>query len=128
LETAATIVLALHLAWILWVIFGALWTRGRPLLTAFHLISIIWGIIVETAPVLCPLTIAEQMFESKAGISPYHGGFLVNYLDQIVYPNMPEPLLVYLGIGVCAFNFLIYVRRYLRARGPRLQLHRNAHN
>ena len=86
----ATLVLTIHLAWILWVIFGALWTRGRPLLTAFHLASLIWGIVVELAPVDCPLTLAEQFFEAKAGINTYHGSFLVSHLDRLVYPDLPE--------------------------------------
>jgi hypothetical protein len=33
MELLASLVLAIHLLWILWVINGAFWTRGRPLLT-----------------------------------------------------------------------------------------------
>ena len=51
--------LAIHLAWILWVIFGVFWTRGRPWLTAFHLASLGWGILVEIGPWPCPLTLFE---------------------------------------------------------------------
>ncbi|MBV9154713.1 MAG: DUF2784 domain-containing protein [Acidobacteriaceae bacterium] len=116
MEAFAAIVLALHLLWILWVIFGAFWTRGRLLLTAFHLISIAWGIGVEVGPLTCPLTTAEQLLENKAGINVYRGDCLVHYLDRIVYPNIPESLLVYLGLAVCAVNLLIYVGRYFRSR------------
>ncbi len=116
MEAIAAIVLALHLIWILWVIFGAFWTRGHLYLTAFHLISIAWGIVVELSPLACPLTMAEQLVESKAGIDAYRGGCLVHYLDRIVYPNISESLLVYFGVAVCALNLLIYLRRYWRTR------------
>ncbi|MGB7134511.1 MAG: DUF2784 family protein, partial [Acidobacteriaceae bacterium] len=46
----AALVLAIHLTWILFVIFGALVTRGRPWLTGFHLASLVWGIVVEVGP------------------------------------------------------------------------------
>ena len=36
-NAAVVLVLVVHLAWILWVIFGAFWTRGRRWLAAFHI-------------------------------------------------------------------------------------------
>ena len=120
MQLLAAIVLVFHLAWILWVIFGAFWTRNRPALTAFHIGSLIWGIVVEVSPLPCPLTDAEQLLQATAGVNPYHGSFVVHYLDRLVYPNVPESLLVYCGVAVCAFNLLIYVWRY--------SIHRNAHN
>lgn len=102
----------------MWVIFGALWTGGHRLLTGFHLASLAWGIVVEVSPLPCPLTDAEQFFETSGGGDPYQGSFLVHYLDRIVYPDVSESLLVYCGVAVCAFNFLIYLRRYW--------IHRNA--
>ena len=71
----ADLVLTIHLLWILWVIFGAFWTRGRIFLTAFHILSLVWGIVVELSPLPCPLTMAEQFFEGKAGAEAYRGGF-----------------------------------------------------
>ncbi len=119
-RAAAVITLAIHLIWILFVVFGALWTRGRSLLTAVHLASLLWGIIVELTPLPCPLTLAEQLFEARGGIDPYRGDFLINYLDRLVYPDIRETLLVYFGVAVCAANLLIYARRFWAAR----QLHR----
>lgn len=123
MRSAAEIVLAIHLCWILWVIFGAFWTRGRVFLTAFHLLSLVWGIIVEVSSLPCPLTLAEQWLETKAGINPYQGGFLIHYLDSIVYPDLPEWLLVYVGVAICALNLLIYAWR-LWLRRSRRALHR----
>ena len=112
----ADAVLAAHLAWIVFVMTGALFTRGRRVLTGVHLISLVWGIIVEAGPWPCPLTLLENFFEMKAGVSPYQGGFLLHYLDAAVYPDISELLLVTLGIGVCAINLAVYARRFARNR------------
>lgn len=112
---AAAILLA-HLIWILLVIFGAFWTRGRPVWTALHIVSLIWGVIVEVGPWPCPLTMAEEFFEGRAGVEPYQGGFLLHYLDKLVYPDIPGWLLATAGAAVCALNLFIYIRRWMRRR------------
>jgi Protein of Unknown function (DUF2784) len=109
---AAAVVLGAHLLWIVWVIFGAVCTRNRPLIAGFHIASVSWGIVAEVGPWPCPLTVAEQLFETEAGSDPYHGGFVIHYLDAIVYPDIPAELLMALGLMVCALNLAIYARRY----------------
>ena len=110
----ATAVLAIHLVWILWVVFGFPVCRNRPVLRWFHIGSLIYGVIIETAPWPCPLTLLEQFLETKAGIEPYRGPFLVHYLDALVYPEAPEWLLVSCAVAVCAVNLYLHIRR-LRA-------------
>ena len=61
----AAAMLVLHLAWLVFVIFGALVTRGRPVLTGLHLAALLWGIAVEVGPWPCPLTAAEQYFQQQ---------------------------------------------------------------
>jgi hypothetical protein len=114
MKLLAAAVLAVHLAWILWVFAGALWTRGRPWLTGLHLASLVWGIIAEAGPWPCPLTLAENALESRAGIHPYSGGFLVHYLDGIVYPNLPAAVVISFGVAVCCANLLVYLVRLVR--------------
>ena len=43
-------VLFLHTLFILWVIFGALLTRSRPILRWMHISSLVWGILTELLP------------------------------------------------------------------------------
>ena len=114
----ATIVLVLHLTFILWVVFGAAVTRRRPILRWLHLSSLLWGMVIELFPWTCPLTLAENWLESRAGIVPYQGGFLLHYLDALVYPNISESLLTAVGIAVCVLNLGIYALRFCR-RGLR---------
>ncbi len=107
--------LTVHLLWILWVIFGSLFTRGRPWLAGIHIASLVWGIVVETGPWPCPLTMAEQWFQRRAGIVPYRGSFLIHYLGRAVYPDVSVTLLTIGGVVVCAGNLLIYLYRGVRA-------------
>jgi len=112
----AGVVLAVHLLWILWVICGALLTRRRPWLAGFHMISLLYGIVIEVVPWNCPLTLLEQWLEGKAGVTPYTESFLVHYLEALVYPDVPLTLLVWGAVGIAAFNLGIYGRRYLQVR------------
>ncbi|HME31582.1 MAG TPA: DUF2784 family protein [Terriglobales bacterium] len=81
-------VLLLHALFILWVVFGALLTCSRPILRWLHVGSLVWGILTELLPWPCPLTLLENRFESNAGVEPDQGGFLLHYLDKLVYPDI----------------------------------------
>jgi hypothetical protein len=110
-QVMAGLVLAGHLAWILWVILGAFLTRGQPRLAWFHVASLVYGIVIEAAPWPCPLTLLENWLEARAGITPYTGGFLVHYLDALVYPDVSLVVLVWCAVGVAAINLGIYGKR-----------------
>ncbi|MGD0841121.1 MAG: DUF2784 domain-containing protein [Candidatus Acidiferrales bacterium] len=110
----AIAVLALHLAWCAWVVFGWLFTRGRRLLRWAHIVSLFYSILIEVAPLNCPLTVAEQWCESRAGITPYTQPFLVHYLEATIYPNVPLIVLVPTAVALCLFLLGVYIRRFLR--------------
>ncbi len=112
------VVLALHLVWILWVILGALPTRHRPLLGGFHIISLIYGIVIEVAPWPCPLTLVEQWLQGEAGMTPYTESFLVHYLEMVVYPDVSQSSLAWGAAAVAAFNLGVYGRRFWRRGRP----------
>jgi hypothetical protein len=115
----ASAVLVLHALFIVWVVFGALLTRSRPILRWWHIVSLIWGIVTELVPWPCPLTLLENWGEQKAGIEPYQGGFLLHYLDKLVYPDISATTLTVAGVMVCAFNLALYGRQALRIRQGR---------
>jgi len=117
-EVLAGAVLAVHLVWILWVILGALLTRHRPLLGGFHIISLVYGIVIEVAPWPCPLTLAEDWLRGKAGMTLYNESFLVHYLEALVYPDVPQVLLVWCAAVVVAVNLGVYGRRFWKRWRP----------
>ncbi|MBZ5615876.1 MAG: DUF2784 domain-containing protein [Acidobacteriia bacterium] len=113
---AAAGVLVLHLLFILWVAFGALFTRRRPLLRWFHITSLIYGSLLEILEWPCPLTPMENWLRGRARIPTYQGGFLLHYLDALVYPDVPQSLLVLCAVAVCLFNLGLYAVRFRRRR------------
>ena len=106
----AVFVLLLHALFILWVVFGAFVTRSRPLLRWLHIVSLVWGILTELLPWPCPLTLLENWLEAKAGVQPYQGGFLLHYLDKLVYPDISATALTVAGVLVCVLNLALYGR------------------
>jgi hypothetical protein len=112
----AVCILALHALFILWVGFGTILTRSRPLLRWLHIASLVWGILTELLPWPCPLTLLESWLEAKSGVEPYQGGFLLHYLDDLVYPNISATVLTVAGVLVCVLNLGIYSRQLWIAR------------
>ena len=112
----AIFVLFLHVLFILWVVFGALLTRSRPLLRWLHIASLVWGILTELLPWPCPLTVLENWLEGKAGVEPYQGGFLLHYLDKLVYPDISATVLTFAGLVICFLNLAFYGRQIWIAR------------
>ncbi len=104
-------VLFLHALFVLWVALGAFLTRSRPVLQWLHVGSLFWGILTEVLPWPCPLTILENSLESRAGVQPYQGSFLLHYLDLLVYPNISVRLLTITGVVVCVVNLVVYAQR-----------------
>ena len=104
----AILVLLLHALFILWVVFGTLLTRSRPVLRWLHVGSLVWGILTELLPWPCPLTLLENWLEGKAGVEPYQGGFLLYYLDKLVYPDISATVLTAAGVLVCVLNLALY--------------------
>jgi len=107
----ATSVLVVHGLFILWVIFGAFLARSRPILRWLHIASLIWGILTELLLWPCPLTWLENWLESRAGIEPYQGGFLLHYLDKVIYPDISPTTFTITAVIVCALNLVLYVRQ-----------------
>ena len=79
--------------------------------------SLAYAIVIELLPwPPCPLTVAETRLEARAGVEPAHGPFLVRVLGAIIYPELPEWLVVGIAVGVCIAILSVYLRRYRRRR------------
>lgn len=106
---AADGVLLLHLVFILFVLLGAamaLWWRWIPFV---HLPAAAWGVFVELAGRLCPLTYLENYLRIKAGQSGYTGSFVEHYLLDIIYPSgLTREFQLALAGVVVVVNIAIY--------------------
>src|SRR6266849_10074573 len=96
-----------------WVLLGWTVTRSRRVLRTLHIASLIYAVVIELVPwPPCPLSMAEAWLEARAGIEPAHGRFLVRVLDAVVYPDLPEWLVVGCAVLVCVAILWVYLRRY----------------
>jgi hypothetical protein len=115
----AASVLVLHALFIVWVVFGALATRSRPILRWLHMVSLVWGILTELLPWPCPLTLLENWLERRAGLEPVQGSFLLRSLDKLVYPNIPATVLTIAGVIICILNLAFYAQQMWNRRRAR---------
>lgn len=107
---AAEVVLALHLAFIAFVVLGGLIAVHRRRLIALHLPAAAWGVYVEISGRICPLTYLENFLRGKAGESGYTGSFVEHYLLAIIYPaGLTRAIQFVLAGVVLAVNGAIYV-------------------
>ena len=107
---AADAVLLLHLAFIVFAVFGGLlivWWRGVLFL---HLPALVWGVFVELTGRICPLTSLENTFRIKAGTAGYSESFVEHYLLGVIYPDgLTREIQYVLGALVAVINFVIYL-------------------
>lgn len=91
---------------------GAALTKDRPRLETFHILTLVYGVIAESASFACPLTLLEKFCRLHAGIAPYSGPFELHYLRTMVAPSFPLWLLEYGAAAVFVINAAIYGRRF----------------
>ena len=83
---AADAVLILHLAFILFVIAGAVLVMRWPAVVWLHLPAAAWGTFVEVTGRICPLTTLENTLRRRAGLEGYAESFVEHYLVPVIYP------------------------------------------
>ncbi len=82
----ADAVVVVHVAFILFVATGALLTWRWPRVAWAHLPALGWGVGTVTRGLPCPLTSLEKAFERRGGGSSYEGGFIDQYVEDVVFP------------------------------------------
>jgi uncharacterized protein DUF2784 len=116
----ANIVLILHLAFVAFVLFGALLALKWKKLMWVHPLAVSWGALTEFAGIVCPLTPLEDGLRRLGGAGGYEGGFIEHYVIALLYPEaLTRGMQIGLGFGALLPNILIYgwlLRRWRRAR------------
>jgi hypothetical protein len=83
----ADITVILHLAFVLFVVFGGLLVVRWPRLAWVHLPAVAWGACVEFTGWVCPLTPLENWFREQSGDLVYSSNFIERYLVPALYPS-----------------------------------------
>lgn len=106
---ATDAVLLLHFAFIVFVVLGAILALRWRWMAAVHLPAAAWGVYIEVAGRICPLTYLENYLRQEAGQSGYQESFIEHYLLNIIYPSgLTEEIRYVLAIIVCITNSAIY--------------------
>jgi hypothetical protein len=105
----ADLVVILHLAFVLFVLFGGLFTLQRPRVAWLHLPAAAWGAAVEFTGWICPLTPLEHWLRAQSGEPLDEGDFLQRLLLPLLYPEgLTHQIQVILGILVLIVNASVY--------------------
>jgi len=114
----ADILLALHLAFVLFAVLGALLTLRWRKVVWFHVPAVIIAATAAFAGWICPLTPMENWFRIRGGGTGYSTTFIDHYITPILYPvNLTRGMQIALGIFVIALNALIYLILIRLVRG-----------
>ena len=114
---AADIVVIVHAAFVLFVLFGAVLTFRWPRVAWWHLPAAAWGALIEFAGWVCPLTPLENRLRLLGGERGYGGGFVEHYVLPILYPpGLTRTLQLILGTGVVILNVAAYTAIWRRRR------------
>ena len=102
----------------LFVVAGGLLVVRWPRVAWAHLPAAAWGVWVELAGWVCPLTPIENWLRQQAGQAVYTTSFIERYLLPVLYPpaltRETQWVLGGLVLAVNAAVYLVAVRRRMR--------------
>jgi hypothetical protein len=125
-QLAASGLVIIHLAFVVFVIFGAVLTLRWPRLIGFHLAAIVWGVLIEFTGAICPLTPLEVQLRQLGGVAGYQGGFIDHYVLAVLYPSgLTRRVQIGLGFVVLVLNAVAYAYGFVQHKrlAPRGETH-----
>ena len=116
----ADVVLLVHLAFIIFVLFGGMLALKWSWIPWLHLPAALWAAALEFNGWLCPLTPLENWLRRASGEAGYSGGFIEHYILPVIYPaGLTPSIQLVLGLIVVVLNMAMYGFVYVR-RGKHL--------
>lgn len=108
-RAAAEGILLFHLAFIGFVLLGAVLVARWHWLIVLHVPAAAWGFFIEFSGGICPLTYAENFLRVRGGESGYPESFIEHYLLAVIYPaGLTRKVQLVLAVVVVAVNVAIY--------------------
>ena len=114
----ADLVLLVHVGFVAFALFGGMLVLRRPRVAWLHLPALAWGVFVQWADRICPLTPLENHFRLLGGQAGYSGGFVEHYVSMLLYPDHLTLQLRYvIGAVLLAVNIAVYARLMFHRHG-----------
>lgn len=113
----ADITLITHFAFVVFAMLGGLLVLRHHKVMWWHLAALCWGVIVQWADWICPLTPLENVFRNLGGEAGYSAGFIEHFVLKVLYPeNLTLELryvlgAVLIGINIAVYSFVILTKR-----------------
>jgi hypothetical protein len=103
------IVVLLHFGFIIFSVAGGILCVWRPKIVWLHVPAAIWAALISFAGWICPLTYLENWLRMSGGGIGYSEGFIVKYLEPIIYPvGLTYWHQMGLGFIVIGLNVAVY--------------------
>ncbi|MEX2472323.1 MAG: DUF2784 domain-containing protein [Gemmatimonadota bacterium] len=117
----ADLVLAGHLAFVLFVVLGGLLVVRWPRATWLHLPVAAWGVWIELSGGVCPLTPLENRLRRAAGGAGYEETFIEHYIVPLIYPpGLTHATQLLLGVALIVWSVGVYAWAIHRWRQRRM--------
>ena len=105
----ADLVLIVHLAFVVFVLWGRLLVLKWRWIAWLHLPAAVWGAVVEFTGLICPLTPLENWLRKQGGEVSYRSDFIAEHLLPLLYPEeLTGNLQLLLATGVVVLNAAVY--------------------
>ena len=112
----ADLIVVVHFLFVLFVVFGGLLAFRWPRIIWLHIPAVIWGVLIEFAGWICPLTPLENRLRGT-GEAGYQGDFIAHYILPVLYPEgLTRRVQWLLGVTALAINLAIYLWIFVRHR------------
>jgi hypothetical protein len=110
----ADFVVIIHVGFVLFVVLGGFLLRRWPKLVYAHVPAAVWGVLIEIAGWVCPLTPLENSLRARGGQARYEGDFIEHYILPVLYPHgihrITQLLLGVIALAINAVAYALYVR------------------
>ncbi|HEY5974454.1 MAG TPA: DUF2784 domain-containing protein [Geobacteraceae bacterium] len=110
-QLLADLVVLLHAAFVLFVVFGGVAVLRWRRLAWLHLPAALWGAAIELGGWVCALTYLENRLRRQGGGAGYGGTFIAQYLEPLLYPlGLTRQTQLLFGCAALLVNLAVYAR------------------
>jgi Protein of Unknown function (DUF2784) len=113
---AADGVVAIHFAWILFLIGGAVIGRRVRWVMWTHLAALGYSVLLQVFSWICPLTYLELWLWNRTPSGSYSGSFIAHYLEKLIYMEIPRGLVLVLTVAVIIISAVVYLKALRKTR------------